>query len=220
MRLCRHCGVRLSNDIPRCPLCDMDTEITDGDFALDYPYIRSGFTRGLLLRLITFIAVFFVGASLLVDHLVPTGSPWAFITVIGIAYLWISAMNVLKYTPNPASITLCQLFSISGVVFLIDYLTGYSRWSVNYVIPFLVMAAALGITLMILIKPVKYRAYIIYLLVIAVLGVLSVLLWIFGYSDIEWPVVSAAWISAVCFFIMLVFLYRRTKNELSKRFHV
>lgn len=220
MRLCRHCGVKLSNDIKRCPLCDMETEVTDDRFALDYPYIKSRFTRGLLIKLITFSAVVFAGASILVDHLVPTGSPWAFMTIVAIVYLWISAMNVLRYTPNPASIMLCQLFCVSGLLFVIDYLTGYYRWSVNFVIPFLVMAAALVTSLMILIKPLKYRAYVIYLLVIAVLGVLSVLLWIFGWSEVEWPVVTSAWVSAVCFFVVLVFSHRRTKNELHKRFHV
>ncbi len=220
MRLCRHCGVKIANDIVRCPLCDMETEITDDSFAIDYPYIKSRFSRGLLIKLITFIAVVFAGASLLVDHLVPTGSPWAFITVVAIVYVWISAMNILRYTPNPASIMLCQLFCVSGLLFVIDYLTGYYRWSVNFVVPFLIMAAALATTLMILIKPMKNRAYIIYLLVIAVLGVLSVLLWIFGWSEIEWPVVTSAWVSAVCFFVVMVFLHRRTKNELHKRFHV
>ncbi len=220
MRFCRHCGVKLANDIERCPLCDMVTERTDDAFENDYPYIKSRFTRDLLLRLITFIAIAVAGASLLVDHLVPTGSPWAIITVVAIIYLWISAMNILRFTPNPASIMLCQLWCISGLLFVIDYLTGYYRWSVNYVIPFLIMGAVAAMALMILIRPMKYRAYIIYLLVMAVLGGLSVLLWIFGYSDTEWPVVTSAFVSAVCFFAVTFFLRRRTRNELEKRFHV
>ena len=220
MRFCRHCGVKLANDIEKCPLCDMTTEKTDDSFSLDYPYIKSRFTRSLLLKLITFCAVVCAGASVIVDHLVPTGSPWAIIAVAAIVYLWISSMNVLRYTPNPASIMLCQLFGVGGLTFAIDYLTGYYRWSVNYVIPFLIMAAAVATTLMILIKPMKYRAFVIYLLVVAVLGVLSVLLWIFGYSEIEWPVVTSAWVSAVCFFVVLVFSRRRAENELKKRFHV
>ena len=220
MRLCRHCGVKLANDIKRCPLCDMMTEQTDDVFDKDYPYVKSRFTRDLLLQLITFAAIAMASASLLVDHLVPTGSPWAIITVVAIVYLWISSMNILRFTPNPASIMLCQLWCAGGLVFVIDYLTGYYRWSVNYVIPFMVMAAAIATMLMILIRPMKYRAYIIYLLVIAVLGVLSVLVWIFGYSDIEWPVVTSAFVSAVCFFAVIVFLRRRTRNEIMKRFHV
>lgn len=220
MRICRHCGVKLANDIERCPLCDMVTEKTDDIFSLDYPYIKSRFTRDLLLKLITFLAVVCAMISLLVDHLVPTGSPWVVIVVAAIVYLWISAMNVLRFTPNPASIMLCQMFGVSGLTFIIDYLTGYYRWSVNYVIPFLIMAAAIATAMMILIKPVKYRAYTIYLLVVAVLGVLSVLLWIFGYSEIEWPVVTSAFVSAVSFFVVLVFSRRRTENELRKRFHV
>ncbi len=220
MRFCAHCGVKLANDTPKCPLCDMHTEKTDDDFSLDYPYIKSRFTRGLLLRLITFLALIFVAASFMVDHLVPTGSPWALITVAAIIYVWISSMNVLRHTPNPASIALCQLFGIGGLVFFIDFFTGFHRWSVNFVIPFLIIGAAVATTLMIVIRPMRNRAYTIYQLVIAVIGVLSVFLWVFGWSDIEWPVVTASWVSMLCFATMLVFSYRRTRNELKKRFHL
>ncbi len=198
----------------------MDTEKLDENFALDYPYIKSRFTRGLLIKLISYIAVVFSAASLLIDHLIPTGSPWAFITAAAIVYVLISLINLLRYTPNPASIVLWQLFGISGLVFFIDYLTGFYRWSINYIIPFLIIAAALVVTLMIIIRPKRYRANTIYQLVIAVLGVLSVFLWVFGWSEIEWPVVAAAGISLLCFGTMLVFSYRRIRHELKKRFHV
>ncbi len=222
MKICEHCGVKIKNDIKYCPLCDMKaTEIIDdGEYSNDYPHIKTGFTRGLLLKLLTFIAVFFVAASFTIDHLVPTGSPWAFITSSAIIYSWLSAMNVLKNTPNPASIILCQLISVSGLVFLVDYFTGYYRWSINYVIPFLIIGASLTITLMVFIKPIKYRAYTIYQLTIAILGVLSCLLWLFGYSEIEWPVVVAAFTSVTCFVSSMVFSYRKAKNELTKRFHI
>lgn len=220
MRYCSHCGVKLANDIEACPLCDMATEKRGDDFKLDYPYIKSRFTRGLLLKLITFTALVFMAAGFMIDHLIPTGSPWALITAAAIVYLWASAINILRFTPNPASIILCQLICVGGLTFAIDFLTGYYRWSVNYVIPFLIIGAAVAMTLMIVIRPMKYRAITIYQLVIAVLGVMSVFLWIFGWSEVEWPVVTAAWIAMLCFVTMLVFSWRRTRNELKKRFHL
>lgn len=220
MRYCSHCGVKIANDIETCPLCDMQTERTDDSFSLDYPYVKSRFSRGLLLKLITFTALVFLAVSFMVDHFVPTGSPWVFIVAAAVVYLWISAINVLRYTPNPASIILCQLISVGGLTFAIDFLTGYYRWSVNYVIPFLIIAASLTLTLMILIRPMKYRAFTIYQLVIAVLGTMSVLLWLLGWSRVEWPVETAAFMAILCFAVTLVFSWRRTKSELKKRFHV
>lgn len=198
----------------------MDTVKLDDNFSEGYPYIKSGFTRSLLLKLITFIAAVFLGVSLLINHFAPTGSPWAFITAAAIIYAWISAINVLRYTPNPASIILCQLFSVGGLLFLIDLMTGFHRWSINYVIPFLIMGAALATSLMIMIKPMKFRACVIYQLVIAVIGLSAVLFWVCGYSHVEWPAVSAACFSALCFAATLVFSRRRTHNEFKKRFHV
>ena len=219
MRYCRHCGVMLENDIGLCPLCDMETEKRDDSFELAYPYVKSRFTRGLLIKMITFLAIVFAGVSLLIDHLVPTGNPWAVITVAAIVYVWYSAMAVLRETPNPASIMLAQLYGVSGLTVFLDYITGWYKWSLNYVIPGLIIAAALATTLIIVIRPMKFRAFTIYLLVIAVLGVLSILLWLFGFSE-EWPVVTAATVAGLCFLTVLVFFRRKTGNELQKRFHV
>ncbi len=220
MRYCRHCRVTLANDLETCPLCDMETVCIDGQFDEDYPYVRSGFTRGMLLRMLTFIAVVFIAASLLINHLVPTESPWAIITAAAIVYVWLNAMNSLKAAPNPASILLVQLFTVSGFVVLIDWFTGWHHWAITWVIPGLIIMAALALLLMIVIKPRRYRAYTIYQLVIAVLGVLSIFLWVFGVSDVEWPVMAAAGVSLLCFVTMLVFSHRRTGHELKKRFHV
>ncbi len=220
MRFCRHCGVKIQNDLLRCPLCDMETVITDGEFSSDYPYIKSRFGRRLLLKLISFCVIAVIGASLLVDHLVPTDSPWAPITVAALVYVWVSALNVLSKIPNPASIVLCQLVSAGALCFVIDMLTGFHRWSVNFVIPALVAGASIALTVFISVKPAKYRVYTVYQLVIAVLGLLSVLLWVFGYSDIEWPVEAAAFVSILCFLAVTVFSRRKTGTELKKRFHV
>lgn len=211
--------MKLENDLEFCPLCDMETVRIDDNFAVDYPYIKNRFSRGLLIKTITFLAVVIAALSFLVNHLIPTESPWVWITAAAIVYVWINMMNIIKNTRNPGSIMLCQLLTVSGFAFIIDYFNGWHRWSVNYVIPFLIIIAAVAIVLFIAIRPIKYRAYTIYQLVIAVLGTLAVLLWIFGYSEIEWPVVAAATTSLLCFAIMLVFESRYTRNELRKRFH-
>ncbi|MCI8388659.1 MAG: hypothetical protein HFE63_09365 [Clostridiales bacterium] len=220
MRICPNCKVSIENDLDYCPLCDMETDKVSDDFELDYPYIKTRFSRRLFAKIVTFLAVVFAAVSFLINHLVPTDNPWAFITAAAIAYIWLNLMNLISNARNPGSITLWQLLTVSGLTFVIDYLTGWHKWSVNYVIPALIMAAAVAIVLCIAIRPVKYRAYTLYQLVIAVLGVLAVLLWIFGYSDVEWPVVAAAATSLLCFAAMVVFANRYTRNELKKRFHV
>lgn len=220
MRICRGCGVKLENDLEYCPLCDIETEKIDDDFSLDYPYVRTGFSRRMFVKIVTFLAVVIAAISFLINHLLKTDSHWVPITVAVIFYIWLSLMNIARDTKNPGSITLCQLLTVSGLCFIIDYFSGWKRWSVNYVIPGLIMAAAVTIVLFILIRPVKYRAYTVYQLVIAVLGALDVLLWIAGFSEIEWPVVAAAGVSTLCFSVTMVFSSVSARSELRKRFHI
>ena len=219
MRYCPHCKVKLENELEFCPLCDMETEPADGETADEYPYIRTRFSRRLLIKTITFLSVVIAAVSFLINHLVPTDSPWVFITAAAIVYVWISMMNVIRNARNPGSIMLCQLLTVSGLTFVIDYLTGFHRWSVNYVIPFLISGSAIAIVLCIVIRPIKYRAYTLYQLVITILGALALMLWFFGAAEVEWPSVMAAAVSVICFSAMIVFADRSTRNELHKRFH-
>ena len=52
MKQCRHCGIKIASDLPRFPLCDMETAALDADFAVDYFYVKSRFTRSLMVRLV------------------------------------------------------------------------------------------------------------------------------------------------------------------------
>lgn len=219
MRYCPHCKVRIENELDFCPLCDMETELIVGETADEYPYIRTRFSRRLLVKTITFLAVVIAAVSFLINHLVPTDSPWVFITAAAIVYVWISMMNVIRNARNPGSILLCQVLTVSGLTFVIDYLTGFHRWSVNYVIPFLISGSAIAIVLCIVIRPIKYRAYTLYQLVITILGALALMLWFIGAAEVEWPSVMAAAVSVICFAAMVVFADRSTRNELHKRFH-
>ena len=124
------------------------------------------------------------------------------------------AVVVLLLTATPiATIGLAALAGVCGIPIVVEW--GRKAGLIHFA-----AVAALALLLMIVIKPRRYRAYTIYQLVIALLGVLSIFLWVFGMSDVEWPVMAAAGVSLLCFLTMLVFSHRRTGHELKKRFHV
>jgi len=220
MRICRHCGAKLNGNLPYCPLCDMETEKLDDSFEEDYPYIPNHFSRRQLIKIATFSVLSVIAVSLLVNHLVPTNTPWAFITVAALVYVWLNLLNITQSTHNPGSVILCQLVTVSGLTLLLDLKLGWYRWSVNFVIPGLIMAAALAISLFIWIRPVRYRSFTIYQFVIAVIGILALILWFSGLSEVEWTAEAAAMVSLLCFLTITVFSWKCTRNELRKRFHL
>lgn len=221
MRYCRYCGVKLVNNQRYCPLCDMETVEADGGSAEDYPYVKPRLTRRMFIKSITFSVIVAVVLIFLIDHLLPYNTGvWYLLATVGLIYGWLSFVTVMKNLRDPGAIVFSQLILASLCTAAVDKLCGWYRWSVNYVIPGLVAAAAIAIVLCISIRPDKFRTYTIYQIVIAFIGLVPVGLWAVGFSEIEWTAVAAAAVALLCFAVILVFSHRHTRSELKKRFHV
>ena len=219
MRKCRHCGVKLQNDIEHCPLCDMQTEVTDSEFSEDYPYISRRPDRRMITRLITFCAVVLVGTVFLVDHLVPTGNPWGVIAAAGIVYVWVNCVNLLRHSPGVVSVILCQFIFGGALGLVVDHCTGFYGWSVDYVIPFLGAATSVVITVLIMVKPCKYRGYILYQFLCAILCAAALILRWTETVSFAWTFEVAAFVCVISFLTVAVLSKRRTGTEFRKRFH-
>ena len=220
MRYCKYCGVKIADDQPYCPLCDMETVGAEGRSDQDYPYIKPRLTRRIFIKSLTFAVIVAVALLFLIDHLIPYTGSWYLLATCGLVYGWLSFIMVMKNLRDPGGIVMSQLVLASILVVFIDKLCGWLRWSVNYVIPGLVAASAIAIVLCITIRPDKFRTYTIYQMVIALFGLIPVALWAVGPSEIEWTAVASASVALICFAGILVFSHRHTRSELRKRFHV
>ena len=220
MRYCKNCGVTLANDLSYCPLCDMETVDHGGVCDEDYPYIKPRVTKGMFIKSVTFSVIVAVALSFLIEHLLPESGVWYLLVTVGLIYGWLTFITVMKNLRDPGGIVFSQLILASAACAAIDKLCGWLRWSVNFVIPGLVAAAAVAIVLCISIRPDKFRTYTIYQMVIAVAGIVPVALWLSGLSEIEWTAMAAAAVAILSFAVILVFSRRHTTSELRKRFHV
>lgn len=148
------------------------------------------------------------------------GFIWFPIPVAAIIYgFMIFRYGVMAGGSHQAKIIILTTF---GVLFLIlvDYMTGFHRWSVNYMIPAGILTAD---TIMIISMTVNHRnrqSYVVPMLIIIVISMVPELLWLIGI--ITKPMLS--WIAMIVtivvgFASMLVNEYR-SLNEIKRRFHI
>src|SRR5699024_12740490 len=71
-----------------------------------------------------------------------------------------------------------QVIALSIMLFILDAASGSSKWSIHYVIPFLVMLATMFVTIILLLNRMKLRDYIGYLLSMVIFGFIIVLLYL------------------------------------------
>lgn len=115
---------------------------------------------------------------------------------------------------------LIQLICISGLLVLMNTLTGSDKWALNYIIPFLVDATTLLITLIIFRQRISWRSYVGFTLSIILIGFIPVLLYVFSIVTVLWPSIITALYSFLTFMAMLIFSDTIFKSDLIRRFHL
>lgn len=231
MKYCRRCGLSVHTKEDSCPLCasrlsdsDGTAEITEqgheDDIVIDiYPKGEEARRYNFKFRLILFLSIVAASACLLINILEYRGILWSLIVVGGIGFFWAALVypfavrkNIGHYITVDA-VCACLFFIVAQIVIKTK------GWSLDYVIPFLFIAAMTIISLIILIKRMKWREYAMYQFVAIFFGLLPVISVISGLVIIRWPSIVSAFYSLITFLGMLIFADKKYKNELIKRFH-
>ena len=211
--------MNIENDISACPLCGTPLAEVDGRFNNDYPTVKIGYIRELIDNALTFIVVIVAIVALVVDHYFASSVFWSPIVILGTFYICYSVKYFLKKGKNYAPYILFQVILVSAVTALADYSFGHKGWSVDYVIPFLIMSGSILIIIISLIRPNYYREYVTYILINAVLGFIPLIFILRDITHVYWTSWVCVLYSVVAVLGMIFFARRRLKTELKKRLH-
>lgn len=222
MKFCEQCGVSVNNPMERCPLCY--TQLTQKDSLPElpsYPDILSQAERYNLVRRILVMASLTVSAVCLTINIFTGHRIWWSLIVIGnILYMWIAISTAVRKRAKLGHNILIQAISLSALMVLIDWFSGHNNWALNYVVPFLLITATLSITVIIILRRMDARSFILYFFLTALIGFLPLLLVAVGQITVLWPALVSALYSGLSLISLFIFADRATKQELKKRFHL
>ncbi len=165
---CSNCNIYTKQQY--CPLCKykLSEKLEDNTY---YPvYETKVQRRRFAQRLVLFIAFFVISTSLLINLLTDPHPLW-FLYVLGpVLYTLLLINHTILSKAHTGSKVIFQVIALSIMLFILDAASGSSRWSIHYVIPFLVTLATLFVTIIVLRKPMKWREYIGYMTTMVILG--------------------------------------------------
>ncbi|MEW9677777.1 DUF6320 domain-containing protein [Lentibacillus sp. L22] len=175
--------------------------------------------RHFVQRLVLFIAIFTISTSVLINLLTNRNELW-FLYVLGpVLYGVLFINHTILSKAHTGSKVIFQVIALSVMLFILDAASGGSRWSIHYVIPFLVTLATLFVTIIVLRKPMKWREYIGYMTTMVILGFLPVILFLSSWSTVLWPSAATALYALLTLIGMILFSEKTMKNEIVRRFH-
>lgn len=249
MKYCKNCALNVNTQQPLCPLCASDLSdaengacaacpAEDGGAACPdgacpdgvcpddvfpddglYPASSGAIKYDLTFRIFLFLSVLAVGGCVLINILAYNGILWSLIVAGGVGFAWaavgypfIARKNVGHHIMVDA-VCLCLFFVMA------QFVTKTTGWSLDYVIPFLFIAATTVITLVILIRRMRWREYALYQFITIILGLLPLISVVAGLVESAWPSIASAFYSFFTLLGMFIFADKKYKNELIKRFH-
>ena len=218
---CKKCNVTVTGRVRRCPLCgSVLSGAPEGESA--FPKMqRPEQSNRLILRLGVLLTVVGAAVSVIVNLSV-YGSErwWSFFVLGGLVSLWCAVAVAAYKRRNFLKLIMWQVLLFSALSIGWDFLTGFHRWSFNFVIPILCTLAIIAIALLGRIMKRDLRDYLIYLLIAIIFCLSSAVLILCGVLTIPLPSYISLGTSLLALLTVLTFHGRTVFSELKRRFHL
>lgn len=224
MKNCKHCDVIILDDSKTCPLCKgvlVEPEDTLEATANGYPSVAFSADRfHLVNRIMLFISVIIIVASIAINYLFYDDLYWSLISIVVVLYSWTIVRHAIINSIHLANKIMVQSLSGAVIVACIDLVIGYRGWSVDYVIPQIAIAANLGIFILLIISKLDWKRYVLQQMGMAFFGLIPMILLLVGIVDHPLMTYVATGISVVILLFTVILGDKSVKNEMIRRFHV
>jgi len=233
MKYCKQCKLNVIDSANRCPLCESvlesQTQNVEGeienhspkDTRYRYPDIEVNRTHfDLIKRIYLFLSIIIISTSIGVDLWKENGITWSILSTGAVLYAWTVIYHAIKNNVHVAAKIFVQAISGSIFIFLIDKVSGFDGWSVNYVIPQIFTLANVAIFVLMMINRMVWREFVFYELSMTLIGLIPIFL--IMNDIVTRPLLSyiCIVISAIILVGTMVFGDKTVKSELIRRFHV
>lgn len=220
MNRCTECEIITAENT--CPLCHkVLNEYGSAEDTRAYPvYDQQEYkTRARISRLAIIGGILATLICFAVNLIVMPHFLWVFYVAVAIFYLLVSLNHTILSASHLGGKITAQVISLTILLLVIDGMSGSVQWSVNYVVPFVIITGILLVSMIMIKVRMNWTGYISFLLMMIVLGFLPLILYFSGVADVLWPSVSAASFGVVTFIAMLLVANQAFMTQLGRRFH-
>lgn len=229
MKHCDKCKVDIKTNQEYCPLCHqiLSGETEEGHVEIYPDYVPMN--RPILpltKKIVLFITVVAIISLITVNVLTlkTEPKPWSLIPIGATIYFWLLVRYGILSKQNIAfklaflSTVLIIILNAIDQNYSLDITT--QGWAINYVTPLALLACNFAISVIIWLKRINYREYLIYLITILVFSIVPIILVLFDVITVAWPSIAAFAAAMFILLIIIFFFPKSIKDEIRKRFHL
>ena len=221
MKHCKRCGVEILDETYICPLCRaVLSPKENGEGTRMYPQVNFAVDKLKKFKNIILFCLLVVCVLLgLVNYYTYRGVLWSVIAIASVLYFGITISYSVFNRANAGSKILVQAVGAQILVAVIDYVLGGLGWSVNYVIPVMILTANAALVLLMVFNRMNWQSYFMYQIAITVFSFVPLILVLTDVAARPMMSILCVCISILLLLGTIVFGDRNVKNELIRRFH-
>lgn len=217
---CYKCNVNINSNTHTCPLCknELKKEGKCEDVFPVIPTVHKG--HGLFLKILALIFVASTVICVVVNLLVSKRLSWSLVVAAATSCVALTIALAIRKRHNFARLTFSEYIVIVIGSIIWDYFTGWTLWSLNYVLPLVNMVFIYISFVLRIFFPYQLRNYFMNLIFACLVGFVPGILLMLDITTIAWPAFVSAISSVVMLCSLMIFDGKKIKKELESRFHV
>lgn len=222
MSRCIQCNIAISDDTIVCPLCRCVVDETDKTNKVnEYPEVRIKqrkvkFISNLMLVIVLVSCMILTGLNMAFHE----GGLWCIIPVAAMVYAYLAFRMVFVSMKGYRSKVFIPMVLALGLLLIIDIETGFYGWSLDYILPSVILVADIIILMLMLTNQKNWSSYMIMQIAVMAVCIIPMVLWIVDIISAPVLTLIAAGISVSMFLVTLIIGGRTACRELKIRFHI
>ncbi len=220
MSKCQNCKVEVLDVTDRCPLCQSILEQTD-TLENMYPDAKIKMRRLMLVSRIYLFCAIIAGIILFWIDLQTKSQIW-WSAIAGAALLLVYL--ILRYTISGDASYKLKSFMLAFMIvlytFMVDIVTGYKGWSIDYVLPSGILLVDGFIVFCMIYNHRNWQSYIMWQIFMILLSFVPVVLFLAGLEHNPYMAFIPLVVSSLIFLGTMIIGDRKARVELKRRFHI
>lgn len=185
-----------------------------------YPQKLNSKKGNLIVRLGLIISLLVAIILLIINRFFKPALPWASIANAGIIYIWTVAFYTIRKNINIAGHVLLQTIALSIVTVFIDYQLGFKAWSIDIIIPILIIISNITMLVLTIVSRKDFIKYAMYQLAISLFSILPIILIIENIMHNKTIAIFATAISILNLGLSLILCTKDLKETIIRKFHM
>lgn len=220
MKKCNFCKINILDNTEACPLCGGVLEGSTSGVEM-YPNVQKK-TKVIhfLFKLCLFITLITSVLCLQINYKNGFYFKWSFIVVGCFVYALLFLYLFIKEGTGYRIRTFIGALGGFLLLLLIDYICGFARWSLNYALPFCILAVDISFVILMIVNRRNWQSYILLMGTFFLCSIVPVILYFCDAITNPIPSQITFFITLFLFLGVVIFGGQRVRQEIKRRFYI